>query len=179
MKGINLLQKSAIESEPVLKQKRKIFVYTVIILVSFALLNLLIFIFRLKQKEDLIKINGQLNNQKNLIVSLKDREIKYYILKEKLGSLVLINKEKTDFSSLISFLEELENRGAEFGSITFTLDKITFSANTANSKNLSSILSLLVEEDEGKKKFRNVVLSSLNQDSQGKYSFTITLTPKI
>ena len=84
MKGINLLEKSVVETEDDTKKKRKATVYSVILLIFFAIANVVVFFLVSSQNKQLSGLNTEINNQENLINSFKNREVKHHVLKEKM-----------------------------------------------------------------------------------------------
>lgn len=177
MKGINLLEKSVVETKESTNIKRKTTVYSVVILLSFTVLNLVVFFLANSYYKKARELNIEIKSQENLINSLKDREIKYHVLKEKMVFMTKIFKEKIDVGQIIRFFEDLENQGIYLNDLSIAASKVTFSAMAKDSNTLSLALSLFIESKQGKKLFSEVKLDSLGQDKKGQYNFTISLIP--
>lgn len=177
MKGINLLEKSALETKETRALERKITVYSVIILVSFFLLNLFIFVYSLNQQKKLKELTSLTQVKINEINSLKEREIKYHVLKEKLSFLRSIPRAKVNIPLIIEFFEQFENLGVYVDLLNISEEKINFSAQANDANALSSVFSLLVSSEEGKRLFKTVILGSLSKGRGSQYRFDMTLIP--
>ena len=179
MKGINLLKKSAIETKDVTDKSRKAVTYSIVILIFFALINLAIFIYRWNQNQLIGKLNNQIIDKENQISSLKNIEIKYYLIKEKASFLTNMAKDKLDIPVILSFFNQIENLGVKLEAISFQPGKIDIGGTTPDSETLSNALILIIENDQGKNLFKSVSLNGLSLNKDGKFRFDLNLTPQL
>lgn len=178
-KGINLLEKSILEDKETRIIQRRFNVLAVMILLSFAILNIFIFIYSQKRVREINEITSLIEREKEEVKLLEEKEIKYHILKEKLAFLSSLPQDKIDTVQIIDFLRNLENIGVSLELINIIPNKISFSANAVNPEALSAGLSLLVNSQEGQKLFKSVVLGGLSKGKGNNYRFDITLIPNI
>lgn len=179
MKGINLLEKSVIETKDVRELKRKVTILSVTIAIFFALVNLGIFIYRQNLTNQLEKLNLAATQQTAVINSFRNKEIQYYVLKEKLNTLSTIKQSRLDVPAIIAFFQQLESLGINIQNLFIAAGQVNFSAITPNTSILIKTLASVAENEESIRLFKTVLLGGLSRAGNGEYSFTINLKPNL
>lgn len=176
MRGINLLEKSVLENKKEKEKKRKIIVSSVVILVSFLIFNILLFIINISGQKNLQKLNTLLETKKNEVIGLKQEEVKYTLLKQK-TSFLLSNSQadKSDPSLTLSFFEQFKDIGTEIKNINIIKGKIMLTAVFSNSDSLSTAINILSESQESEKLFQSITLGGITQGKDGKYTTDINI----
>lgn len=179
IKGINLLEKSVIETKDLRALKRKVIVSSLTILISFFIVNLAVFLYGYTQAKKLGELNNLIEARKTEVLKFKEREVKYQVIKEKLTFLVSIPNEKVNFdvlNKLINYLSEIEKTGVTIKSLDISEKGAIFTVNAKDSVTLSLAINSLIDNEAAKKIFKTVELNRLVQNKNGDYTLGINLT---
>lgn len=180
MKGINLLAVSVIEKEKVVKKQRKIFIFSFILILAFFLLNLALFFLRIRQNSLLTDLDFRMNQKKAVLFNLKEKEIKYRFLKDRLENLTKMQFSERRLFTLFDFLTKLKDQEFFFNNVNYREGNINLTFNDLSVDKLVNLINYL-EESQENDVFEKIVIDNLILKNNGNYSLNLSflLSPKI